>query len=121
MSGLSWRLVCPKCGSDEFRQYGSVGATWGGEAWEVETKNPDGSVGKERVWRDDGLGADMAWDAYTIEEYYCQACQFVTKDLADLSDEEVGATVQVVHRAGGVQWTTESPLWEPGDTEVEDD
>ena len=25
------------------------------------------------------------------------------------------STVKIVHRAGGVQWTTDAPLWEPRD------
>jgi hypothetical protein len=86
-----WKLVCPKCGSDDIRQYGTVAASWGGAPWEITTVLPDGKESKYREWWDDGNGADMAWDVCEIEAYYCQNgnCQNVMKTLEEMSAEEV--------------------------------
>lgn len=87
---IGWRLVCPKCGSDDIRQYGSIAASWGGEPWEVASTLADGREIKDREWRDDGNGADVDWGVYEVEAYYCQngRCQHVMKTLEEMSAEE---------------------------------
>lgn len=67
---MSYPKQCPKCGADwtnpaNVRQWGTVGARWGGR------------VDEEGEWEDDGNGADVEWDACNVEDFMCRVCDGV--------------------------------------------
>lgn len=103
------RLACPECESDEIRQFGTIDASWGGEALEYDSGL--------RQWMDDHCGADVYWEATKILNYTCQNCGWSSsggafagldelhkKDVLTENDEPLPEGLKIVcHENGEVQ------------------